>query len=120
MTHIERSTIDIVDQQLTAYNNQDIEAFAATYHDDIEIFSAETGRIMSGKNALISHYGAKFKSLTFLKATSLKRIVHNYFLIDHELAESSKLPSKEIDTQVKVIAAYEVVDGLIKKVTFMK
>jgi hypothetical protein len=33
----EQQTIDVVDRQIQAYNNQDIAAFAATYHEDVEI-----------------------------------------------------------------------------------
>ncbi|AOT07763.1 nuclear transport factor 2 family protein [Pseudoalteromonas luteoviolacea] len=117
-TETEQATITIVDRQLEAYNNQDIDAFAATYSDDVEIYQSQT-LVFKGKGALIERYGKKFASLSYLHATSLKRIVHEHFLIDHELAESSTLPSKEVDKSIKVIAAYEVKDGLICKVTFM-
>ncbi|CCN73755.1 nuclear transport factor 2 family protein [Vibrio nigripulchritudo] len=118
-TETELATIAIVDQQLDAYNARDIEAFAATYHDDVEIHSFSQGLMYKGKDTLIERYGKKFASLNYLNASSLKRIVHDRFLVDHELAESSSLPSCEVENSVKVIAAYEVVDGLIKRVTFM-
>jgi hypothetical protein len=76
--------------------------------------------LYQGKEKLIDVYGPKFASLTYLKATSLKRIINGRFLVDHELAESSNLDNKAITRSVTVIAAYEVVDGLIKRVTFMK
>lgn len=118
-TAIEQMTINVIDTQLDAYNSGDIEAFAATYHDDVEINSFSAGLLYQGKSKLKEHYGAKFNSLYFLKATSLKRIVHDRFIVDHELAESSSLPSGVINNSVKIIAAYEVIDGLIKRVTFM-
>ncbi|MDK2595519.1 nuclear transport factor 2 family protein [Pseudoalteromonas obscura] len=117
-TEIEQTTINIVDRQLEAYNNQDIDAFAATYSEDVEIYQSQT-LVFKGKQALIERYGKKFSSLSYLHASSLTRIVQGHFLIDHELAQSSTLPSKEIDHSVKVVAAYEVKDGLICKVTFM-
>ena len=40
MTEIELTTIATVDKQLDAYNNRDIDAFAATYHDDVEIHAS--------------------------------------------------------------------------------
>ena len=118
-TKIEQKTIEVVDKQLEAYNSRNINAFAATYHDNVEIYSFSDGLLFKGKVELIKRYGKKFDSLTFLKATSLKRIVHDRFLVDHELAESSTKISGEIDNSIKVIAAYEVVDELILRVTFM-
>ncbi|WP_104401652.1 nuclear transport factor 2 family protein [Vibrio penaeicida] len=118
-TETEQLTIAIVDRQLDAYNARDIDAFAATYHEDVEIHSFSKGLQYTGRDTLIERYGKKFASLTYLNATSLKRIVHDRFLVDHELAESSSLASGEVETSLKVIAAYEVEDGLIKRVTFM-
>lgn len=120
MTETEYQTAAIIDLQLAAYNAQDIQAFAATYHEDVEIHSFSEGLLYQGKDKLIEVYGPKFASLTYLKATSLKRIINGRFLVDHELAESSNLENKAITRSVTVIAAYEVVDGLIKRVTFMK
>ncbi|KZN40930.1 hypothetical protein N474_11915 [Pseudoalteromonas luteoviolacea CPMOR-2] len=117
-TEIEQATIVIVDRQLEAYNNQDIDAFAATYSDDVEIYQSHT-LVFKGKEALIERYGGKFASLSYLNATSLNRMVQGNFLVDHELAQSSSQANKEIDHSVKVIAAYEVENGLIKRVTFM-
>ncbi|MDP2562819.1 nuclear transport factor 2 family protein [Psychrobium sp. 1_MG-2023] len=118
-TDIEVTACAIIDQQLDAYNARDITAFAATYHDDVEIYSFSTGLVYQGKDELIKRYGNKFSSLTYLRATSLKRIVHDRFIVDHELAESSSQASGEVDRSIKVVAAYEVIDGLIKRVTFM-
>ncbi|KZX02166.1 hypothetical protein JL49_01180 [Pseudoalteromonas luteoviolacea] len=117
-TEIEQATIAIVDRQLDAYNNQDIDAFAATYSDDVEIYQGQN-IVFRGKQALVERYGKKFESLSYLNATSMTRMVQGCFLVDHELAESSTQPNKEIDNSVKVIAAYEVENDLIKRVTFM-
>lgn len=118
-TETERETIKVVDNQMDAYNARDIDAFAATYHDDVEIHSYSTGLQYRGKDILIKEYGKFFNSLKYLKATSLKRIVHGQFLVDHEFAESSSETEGVIDRSMKAIAVYEVVDGLIKRVTFI-
>lgn len=119
MTHTELETIRIVDEQLDAYNNRDINAFAATYHDDVEIHAFPGGLQYQGKDKLIERYGSKFASLKYLNASSMKRMVQGNILVDHELAESASEDENTIDHSVKVIAAYEVIDGLIKRVTFM-
>lgn len=115
----EQATIALIDKQLEAYNNRDINAFAATYHDDVEIYHFSNGLQYRGKSELITRYGDKFASLVFLKATSLKRIVQGNYLVDHELAESSTIGGHKIERSIKVIAAYEVEDGLIKRVSFL-
>jgi hypothetical protein len=119
MTELELTTIAIVDKQLDAYNNRDIEAFAATYHDDVEIHAFPGGLQYHGKDKLIERYGQKFASLKYLNASSLKRIVEGNILVDHELAESASEDANVVDSSITVIAAYEVIDGLIKRVTFM-
>ena len=119
MTELELTTIAIVDKQLDAYNNRDIEDFAATYHDDVEIHAFSGGLQYHGKDKLIERYGQKFASLKYLNASSLKRIVESNILVDHELAESASEDANVVDSSITVIAAYEVIDGLIKRVTFM-
>lgn len=116
----EQQTIDIVDRQLVAYNNQDIDAFAATYHEDVEIHHFPGGLQYQGKDELVSRYGPKFARLKCLEASSLKRIVEGRFLVDHELAESCSKEAGVVDRSIKVIAMYEVEDGLIRRVIFSK
>ncbi len=119
-TEEELKTIEIVDKQLDAYNNQDINAFAKTYHEDIEIHAFPEGLQYQGKELLIKKYGDKFSKLKCLNAVSLKRIVNGQFLVDHELAQSCSKVKGEIDHEIRVIASYEVQDGLIKRVMFMR
>ena len=116
----EQQTIDIVDRQILAYNNQDIGAFAATYHEDVEIHHFPGGLQYTGKQELISRYGPKFVRLKCLEASSIKRIVEGRFLVDHELAESCSEQAGVVDRSIEVIAMYEVEDGLIKRVIFSK
>ena len=116
----ERQTIEIVDKQILAYNNQDIVAFAATYHEDVEIHHFPGGMQYLGKQKLVSRYGPKFASLKCLEASSLKRIVEGRFLVDHELAESCSEEAGVVDRSIRVIAMYEVKDGLIKRVLFSR
>lgn len=118
-TELEKQTIAVVDAQLAAYNARDIDAFIATYHDDIEISLFSAGPQIQGKQALKDRYGQKFSDLKYLHATSLKRIVQGNYLVDHELAESASEDPNKIDNSVRVIAAYEVFDGLIVRVSFM-
>ncbi|WP_244369803.1 nuclear transport factor 2 family protein [Pseudoalteromonas xiamenensis] len=116
----EQQTILLVDKQIAAYNARNIDAFAATYHDDVEIYIYPNQLLLKGKTALIERYKQKFAALTMLRATSLQRIVKGNYLIDLERAESSTQPSQEITRCVELIATYEIEDGLIKRVTFKR
>ncbi|MFY8349136.1 nuclear transport factor 2 family protein [Pseudoalteromonas sp. SSM20] len=120
LTEQEKQTIAIVDKQLDAYNNRDIDAFAATYHDDVEIHAFPGGLQYQGKDELIKRYGAKFASLVYLNATSLSRIVNGNFLVDKERACSASNNPENLDNDVVVIASYQIENGLIKRVTFMR
>ena len=119
-TEQEKQTIAIVDRQLEAYNARDIDAFAATYHEEIEVASLSKGVLFQGKEKLVALYEKKFSSLTYLQAISTERIVLNQFLVDYEIARSSNLPTREINQTITAMVAYEVVDRLIRRVTFMQ
>lgn len=116
----EEQTVAVVDQQLVAYNNRDIEAFAATYHQEVEISSLSEGLLYSGVEELKARYGAKFAGLTYLKGTSMNRMVSGQCLVDYELAESSTREDRKIDQSIEVIVAYQIENGLIRRVTFMR
>lgn len=120
LTQLEQQTVLIIDKQLEAYNNRDIEAFAATYHDDVEIHTFPGGLQYKGKDTLIKHYGEKFASLVYLNATSLSRIVNGNYLVDKERARSASCDENIIDNDFVVIASYQVENGLIKRVSFMR
>lgn len=110
--------INIVDQQLDAYNRQDIDAFVATYHQDVEIYNFPNKLKYVGRDKLKENYQGMFERLKCLNATSKKRIVFNNTVIDHELAEMCTIDSNKVDKSIEVIAIYEVKDGLIKRVMF--
>ncbi|MGF1753350.1 nuclear transport factor 2 family protein [Vibrio makurazakiensis] len=118
-TEAEQETIRVVDAQLAAYNARDIDAFIACYHDDIEISLFSVGIQIRGKQALKERYEQKFEGLKYLHASALKRIVQGRYLVDHELAESASQSPDKIDNSVRVIAAYEVQNGKIVRVSFM-
>ena len=125
----EMQAIAIVDEQLEAYNARDIDRFAATYHDDIELYSLSKQSLsegllrptLTGKESLREDYGKMFAYLTHLHASALSRIVHGRHVILHEYVEQAKDgdDSGKIPPTYKVVAAYEVEEGLIRRVTFM-
>jgi hypothetical protein len=116
----EKAAISIVDQQLVAYNNQDIDAFVATYHQDVEIYNFPNKLQYKGRDKLRAGYQGMFANLKCLKATSKTRIVQNNTVIDDEIAEMCTQKKGQVDKTIKAIAIYEVEDGLIKRVMFQQ
>ncbi|MDG1750861.1 MAG: nuclear transport factor 2 family protein [Thalassotalea sp.] len=112
--------VKIVDKQLAAYNNQDIDAFIATYHQDVEIYDFPNSLKYTGKENLKQNYQGMFERLKCLQASSKKRIVLYNTVIDHELAEMCTTDKHIVDKSIEVIAIYEVEDGLIKRVMFQR
>lgn len=104
--------VDIVQEQLEAYNARDLERFAATYSDTIRIFRLpDTEPAIAGKSQLADVYRSRFAS-PGLHATIVNRIVLGNKVIDHERVVGIR------ETPVEAVAAYEVVDGLIETVWF--
>ena len=103
----------IVQEQLYAYNNRDIDAFAETYSEGIELYSFPNSLNSKGKTKLIQQYGAFFDSTPDLHCEIQNRIVIGNKVIDHE--------SVTVNGRIiEAIAIYEVENGEIAKVTFIQ
>src|SRR5688500_15189655 len=105
---------EIVQRQLDAYDTGDIEAFLATYTDDVEIYDHPSTLRMTGHDAMHSVESSLFASAPNIKPHISQRIEHGNFVVDHETVTGT--PSGETKS---VIAIYEVRDGLIAKVWFI-
>ena len=102
----------VVQRQLEAYNARDLEAFAATYADNVTIYRLPaTQPAITGKAQLREIYRQRFASPN-LHAEILSRIVMGSKVIDHERVTGIG------EKPLEAVAVYEVVDGLIKTVWF--
>lgn len=102
----------IVQQQLDAYNARDIDAFLATYTDDVTLYQFPNTLTGKGKESMRQQYGSMFSSITDLNAEIVKRTVIGNKVIDKEKVTAN-------GTIFYAVAIYEVTDGLISKVTFI-
>ncbi len=112
-TLIRESPEMVVQRQLNAYNARDIDAFMATYSDDVELFDFPDKPISKGKEAMRANYASMFTNLKYLHCNIEKRIVIGNKVIDHERVKFN-------DQTVQAVAIYEVNNGLITRVTFAK
>lgn len=103
----------IVNQQLEAYNNRNIDAFAKTYSNTIKLYTFPDKLTSEGQQALRKGYAEFFKRVPDLNAEIVNRIVLGNKVIDKEKVTIN-------GEFFYAIAIYEVKNGLISKVTFIQ
>ena len=108
----EESPRFVVQKQLDAYNNRDIEAFVETYADDVKVYDFPNQLRYQGKKELKRRYAAFFANTPDLNCTILKRIENGNKVIDEELVTIN-------GRKVNGVAIYEVKNGKIVAVTFL-
>lgn len=104
----------VVQAQLDAYNRHDLEGFLSYYADDAQLVDYPDQVTQSGKEAMRPRYEKRFATPN-LRAEIIERIVFDRFVIDHERIVAP--PSTDV---IEAVATYEVVDGKIIRVTFLK
>ena len=102
--------IALVQGQLEAYNNRDIDTFCSFYHPDVTAYRVgEDKPIIVGMESFRKSYGEKFKNTPDLHCTLKSRIVLKNKVMDEELVAPSGS---------HVVAIYEFKDNLIKDIWF--
>lgn len=105
----------VIERQLHHYNNHDTDGFVSTYSPDVEIYNlGETDPYITGHDALRERYGKRFED-PLLHAKVVNRMVIGNRVIDHENVTMS-----DKDEIVNAIAIYEVQEGLIRRVWFVR
>ena len=106
----EKASVEVINKEVEAYNNRDLEAFVATYTPDAKIYIFPDSLIMSGHNDIRKRYKIRFDNTPNLHCEITNRIVHGNFVIDHE-----KITGIQEGTATTAVLIYEVKDGLIRK-----
>jgi uncharacterized protein (TIGR02246 family) len=110
------NAVDVVQRQLEAYNAQDLEAFVATYADDIVITTASKGEVLvQGKDALRKRYAGLFENFPKNHCRIAERRTEgDKIVLDHEII-TGRGPDKPDPWDVGWVR-YEVDGGLIRRV----
>jgi hypothetical protein len=107
------SPVDVVQRQVEAYNDRDLDRFVSAYSDTITIFRMPSATpSISGKLQLAEFYSTQRFNLPGLRAEIVNRIVLGDKVIDHERVWGVR------DRPIEVAAIYQVVGGLIEHVWF--
>ncbi|MEM6718052.1 MAG: nuclear transport factor 2 family protein [Bacteroidota bacterium] len=105
----------VVEAQITAYNAGNLEAFAATYSDDVVFYEPSMQKSIQGKAQLKELFGNLFKNNPDLHCFIDQRIVSGDTVIDHE-----KVQIRKGQPLLEFVAMYKVKEGKIAEVYFLK
>jgi len=108
---IKETPEQIVQRQVNAYNARNIDAFMDA--DDIKIYNFPEKPSMSGKEEMRKRFLSMFEKVPNLYCEIKKRIVLDNKVIDQEYVRFGEKYSN-------VIAIYEIANGKISKVTFLR
>ena len=111
---VSKSSEEVVQAQLEAYNRRDLEAWLNTYSQDAEQFLLHAGELAKGHDAIRKRMEDRFKDGK-LHAKLIHRTAMENIVVDHELVTRTFLDG--LGT-VEMICVYEVNAGKIKKATF--
>ncbi len=105
----------VVQKQVEAYNELDIDHFLSWYDEDIACYNyANNTSLFNSKKDFGQQYGEMFAKYPKLHCEILNRMVLGNKVIDHERITG-------IENEVyQSIAIYEVKEGKILKVTFLQ
>jgi hypothetical protein len=108
----EESPRFLVQKQVDAYNDRDIDLFVSTFADDVKVYDYPNKLRYQGKKELKRRYAALFDNTPDLNRTIVKRIESGNKVIDEELVIIN-------GRKVNGVAIYEVRNGKIVTMTFL-
>ncbi len=109
------SNVTIAQQQLDAYNAQDLDTYVSYFADDCVVSGLNGTPTETSRAALRSRYEKAFATFPQNKAVLKNRVAVGNTVVDHELVIRS--PGGE---EFEIIAIYSFKDGLISRVDFAK
>lgn len=112
---MKHSIVEPVDRQLMAYNNHDTDAFVAAYHPAVRIYNFPDELVCDGRDNLRAMYQGIFERAPGINAALTKRIIIQNKVIDEEF-----VTRRAGKADMCAVAIYEVNEGLITKVFFLK
>lgn len=104
--------IDVVNYRMAAHNERDLQAFLTVYADDVAIYDFRNTLLGTGKERIQNIFTEEFKDER-LHTDVLEQITLGNFVINRESIF-------ERGEQREFVSIYEVKDGLITSVTFLR
>jgi hypothetical protein len=105
--------VEVVQGQVEAYNDRDLDRFLGFYSDAITVYRMPaTEPTLAGKSRFAEFYATQRFNRPELHAEILQRIVLGNKVIDHERITGVQ------DTPMEIAAVYEVAGDRIERVWF--
>jgi hypothetical protein len=114
---IASGAVRLVEAQLEAYNNQDLEAFLLPFSDTIRLYDHPDELWCEGKEAMRDVYQKLFSRTDHLHCDIQERIVLDNTVIDHERVS---MLFGDQQKEIEVIAIYKIRNGSIVEVYFIE
>ncbi len=108
--------MDIIEEQVRAYNARDLERFIATYSPEVVIEDGENNVLMRGHEQMRERYGALFDANPQLHGRILARLRIGKYTVDEEEVTGSR----NFPTPVHAIAIYRVEQDKIVHVRMLR
>ena len=105
----------LANDQLSAYNKRNIEAFLAPYSDSVKVFTFPNTLNYQGKNQMKKVYDEMFQALPGLHCQLVNRMVLGNIVIDQE-----KVTFRKDQPVLEAIAIYKVWMDKIQEVYFIR
>ena len=111
------TAVAVVQKQLEAYNQRDLEAFTALFHTDAALYNlGNDAPIAEGIEAITQLYARLFAQSPELRSDVVSRQVIGNKVLDYEVI-TGRAGAPE---PVYLIAVYEIVAGKIKRCYFIR
>lgn len=107
---------DLAQIQLNAYNCRDIETFLSVYSDDVKVFDFPDKPDFEGKAKMKELYTSFFNMAGPIHCKIINRINYKNYVLDREEITTRIKGREKFEGQ----AIYEIQNGKIQKVWFMK
>jgi hypothetical protein len=109
---INASPLDVVNQRMDFYNHHNFEKFIGLYNDSVKVYTYPDKFLASGKDNLTSIFKPKF-SFKSIRVKIITQITNGNYVINQEIVT-------ENGADTKYVSIYEVRDGLISSVRFVR
>jgi hypothetical protein len=108
---------DVVDRQIAAFRDRDLERFLGCYTADTKIRDFDGNLLMEGLEAIRGQYGPLFRDSPQLSVEVPRRIVSGDYVIDEEHLSGFNLAG--FPSAMQAVVVYRVREGLIHDVVLL-
>lgn len=104
--------LEAVNARMDHFNQHDLTAFLNSYHKDVKIYTYPSKLLGKGSGRLASIFEADFKEKN-IHVEIINQISNGPYVINHEIVTRA-------EKETKYVSIYEVKEGLITSVRFVR